>query len=59
MNHLYEFSAKNIDGNDVKMENYKGNVLLIVNVASNCGLTAQNYKELNEIYALYLNFIDK
>ncbi|KAL1129859.1 hypothetical protein AAG570_012803 [Ranatra chinensis] len=28
---------------------YKGHVLLIVNVASQCGLTASNYKELNEL----------
>lgn len=29
---------------------YEGHVLLIVNVASKCGLTATNYKELNELH---------
>ena len=32
---------------------YKGHVCLIVNVASKCGLTANNYKELNELYDKY------
>ena len=32
---------------------YKGHVCLIVNVASKCGLTATNYKELNELYDQY------
>lgn len=32
---------------------YRGHVLLIVNVASKCGLTATNYKELNELQDKY------
>lgn len=32
---------------------YKGHVCLIVNVASKCGLTATNYKQLNELYDEY------
>lgn len=32
---------------------YAGRVLLIVNVASKCGLTATNYKELNELLDKY------
>jgi hypothetical protein len=31
---IYEFSMKSIDGTDVKMEDFKGKVLLAVNVAS-------------------------
>ena len=31
---LYEFTVKNIDGKDVSLSKYKGDVLLIVNVAS-------------------------
>lgn len=31
---VYDFVMKSIDGVDVKLSNYKGNVLLIVNVAS-------------------------
>jgi len=47
---VYDFTAKDIDGNDVSLEKYRGSPLIIVNVASNCGLTKSNYKELNEIY---------
>ena len=50
---VYEFTAKDINGNDVSLEKYKGHVLIIVNVASNCGLTEKNYKQLNELYAKY------
>lgn len=32
---------------------YEGHVCIIVNVASKCGLTATNYKELNELYDEY------
>lgn len=31
---IYEFTAKDIDGNDVSLEKYKGHVTIIVNVAS-------------------------
>jgi phospholipid-hydroperoxide glutathione peroxidase len=50
---IYEFVAKDIDGNDVKLDKYKGFPLIVVNVASNCGFTKTNYKELNEIYDKY------
>lgn len=35
------------------MDTYKGNVLLLVNVASKWGLTAQNYEELPKLYEEY------
>lgn len=35
------------------MDKYKGKVLLIVNVASQCGFTKNNYKELNELHSKY------
>lgn len=50
---VYDFTAKDIRGEDVDLSVYKGKVLLIVNVASKCGLTTSNYKELNEVYAKY------
>lgn len=50
---VYDFVAKNIKGENVPLEKYKGNVLLIVNVASKCGYTATNYRELNELYEKY------
>jgi len=50
---LYEFTAKDIDGNEVSMNRYEGKPVLVVNVASNCGLTKNNYKQLNELYEKY------
>lgn len=50
---IHEFTVKNIKGEDVKLDVYKGHVCIIVNVASQCGLTANNYKQLNELYEQY------
>jgi len=52
---LYQFSAKTIDGAEQKLEAYKGQALLIVNVASKCGFTPQ-YTGLE---ALHRKFKDK
>jgi glutathione peroxidase len=38
---VHEFSAKNIQGQDVSLSQYKGKYLLVVNVASKCGFTPQ------------------
>lgn len=46
------FTMKSIDGKDVSLCGYKGNVVLIVNVASKCGYTPQ-YKGLEELYEKY------
>ena len=47
-----DFTMKSIDGKDVDLSKYKGDVLLIVNVASKCGLTPQ-YAQLEEVYTKY------
>ncbi|GMY32400.1 probable glutathione peroxidase 2 isoform X1 [Fagus crenata] len=52
---LYDFTVKDIRGNDVSLSEYSGKVLLIVNVASKCGLTQTNYKELNVLHEKYKN----
>ncbi|WP_375434186.1 glutathione peroxidase [uncultured Hymenobacter sp.] len=46
---VYDFTVTSIDGKDVKLSQYKGKKLLIVNTASECGYTPQ-YKELEELY---------
>jgi glutathione peroxidase len=49
---VYQFKAKTIKEEEVSLENYNGNVLLVVNTASECGLTPQ-YAELQKIYDQY------
>jgi glutathione peroxidase len=55
VNSIYDFSADSLSGTPVKLEQYRGKVLLIVNTASECGYTPQ-YKGLE---ALYRQFKDK
>ncbi|GFP81449.1 phospholipid hydroperoxide glutathione peroxidase 1 chloroplastic [Phtheirospermum japonicum] len=50
---IHDFTVKDIDGTDVSLSKFKGKVLLIVNVASRCGLTSSNYTELSHIYEKY------
>lgn len=49
---IYDVAIKTIDEKDSSMAKYKGKVILIVNVASECGFTYQ-YKGLQEIYNKY------
>jgi len=50
---LYDFFAKDIDGNVVSMKSFKGKVLMVVNAASSWGLTAKNYAELGVLKGRY------
>lgn len=49
---IYQFAAKGIDGGEVSLAEYRGKVLLIVNVASRCGFTGQ-YEGLQKLYETY------
>ncbi|WVZ86678.1 hypothetical protein U9M48_033427, partial [Paspalum notatum var. saurae] len=50
---VHDFTVKDASGKDVDLSTYKGKVLLIVNVASQCGLTNSNYTELAQLYERY------
>jgi glutathione peroxidase len=49
---IYDFTMKSIDGKDIKLSDFKGKPLIIVNTASKCGYTKQ-YKVLQEVHEQY------
>jgi len=53
MSTFYDYSAKDIDGNEVSMDKYRGHVCIIVNVASKWGKTDVNYRQLVELHNKY------
>ena len=52
MDTIYDFKVKTIDGKTTTLSSYRGNVMLIVNVASKCGFTTQ-YDGLERLYQTY------
>ena len=54
MTKIYDFSIFDQNNRSISLEIYKGNVLLIVNTATGCGLTPQ-YKGLQHLYTRYQN----
>ena len=55
MKSIYDFVIKDMNGNEVSLEQYRGKVLLIVNTATGCGFTP-HYEPLE---AMYKEFKDK
>ncbi|MDB5101733.1 MAG: glutathione peroxidase [Cyanobacteria bacterium RYN_339] len=49
---LYDLTVNRIDGTPVPLSEFEGRVLLVVNVASKCGLTPQ-YEGLEKLYEAY------
>ncbi|MEJ2594493.1 MAG: glutathione peroxidase [bacterium] len=49
---IYDFTVQDIDGNEFSFASLKGKKIMVVNVASKCGLTPQ-YQQLEEVYEKY------
>lgn len=49
---IYDFTMNSMEGTPIPLQKFKGKVVLVVNVASKCGLTPQ-YKELQGLYERY------
>jgi glutathione peroxidase len=52
MTTLFDYTMKTIDGEDQALRDYEGKAVLVVNVASECGLTPQ-YEGLEKLYETY------
>ena len=52
---FYDLEAKDINGNMIKFEQFRGKVVIIVNVASYCGYTESHYRGLVELWSKVKN----
>lgn len=50
---IFNFTTRDTFGNVVKMDKYKGHVVLIVNIASKCALAKRNYEKLTKLNETY------
>lgn len=50
---FYDFTVKDIDGSALKLDQFRGQVVVAVNVASKCGFTDVSYKQLSELLDRY------
>ena len=48
----YDFKFKDLDGSTLSLSEYKGKVIVVVNVASQCGFTSQ-YEDMQKIWEIY------
>lgn len=51
-NTIYQFKMKSIEGKEISLADYQNKVVLIVNVASECGYTPQ-YERIEQLYEKY------
>ena len=54
MKAVYDINLRGLDGKEINLQNFEGKKILIVNVASACGMTPQ-YAQLQELYDHYNN----
>lgn len=56
IHNIYDFSFTAIDGKEIKLSDFKGKNVLIVNTASECGFTTQ-YKDLQQLHEAYKDLV--
>ena len=49
MNSFYDLTVEDPNGNEIRMSEFKGKVILVVNTATGCGFTP-HYKDLEQMY---------
>lgn len=52
-NSIYDFTVKDTYGRNVSLEKYRGQVVLVVNIASQFDISRRNFDQLNELKTKY------